>query len=398
MCDDVASLVAERVTASAGGLTWDWDDIAAAAAVLRHASPPFLRALSDALWRAVAAADPETQAKACPLRNTCVGTRKEHLLSLARAARVAGVTSRTPLCQLSKLLNDAGDMPVGSRCPVPIKAALGVLNLRWRWVNASVARKMCRGVQLEGCREMGAPYGGARLLLRDIRLAVRRVSGFDDGCYRSQRLAKINNIVRMLERSDVEQRRMAELVNAIDVHGMPAELARSQAATRFRYRGEPATVDMLIAQMQEALDVLQAAGLASRMDWLGEDLVASARRAVRREALEEALGARGLTLRADSHVCRMYIHGTRDDLDAVVEVMDEMRFYYERTAYPRLLRQRQYHYIGSDGDSDEDVDDPVAASQAAKAAALMHAGSVHVTAPSNVQELARRLGIPERCN
>lgn len=57
----------------------------------------------------------------------------------------------------------------------------------------------------------------------------------------------------------------------------------------------------------------------------------------RREKLTAALAARGLALREDSKLCRKYIYqDIQPDLNYVVEVMDEMRFYIKKTRYRNI--------------------------------------------------------------
>ena len=45
------------------------------------------------------------------------------------------------------------------------------------------------------------------------------------------------------------------------------------------------------------------------------------------------LAARGLALRTDSRLCQQYIQGAKLSLGGVVNIMDEMRFYFAHTDY-----------------------------------------------------------------
>ena len=109
--DDVAEVIAAHVVEDVDGFLWDWDDVAAAAAALRACSDhPLPHAVSAALWRAVAAADPAAQRKACKLSSTCVGATKENLLALARAARLVGVRTSMWIDALAPRLSSS--MPI----------------------------------------------------------------------------------------------------------------------------------------------------------------------------------------------------------------------------------------------------------------------------------------------
>lgn len=55
----------------------------------------------------------------------------------------------------------------------------------------------------------------------------------------------------------------------------------------------------------------------------------------RYEALVRALGDRGLVLRSDSQLCQNYIKGSAQTLEECVAVMEEMRWFFNRTDYAR---------------------------------------------------------------
>lgn len=71
----------------------------------------------------------------------------------------------------------------------------------------------------------------------------------------------------------------------------------------------------------------------------GQDSLHSTRRhmlapAARAKELADALSLRNLELRADSRLCNAYIESGVGDIDEIVDVMDEMRFYHAHTNYP----------------------------------------------------------------
>ena len=60
------SIVAAIVVSGVDGFTWDWDDVACAAAALRTVpGAPFLHAVSAALWHAVSSSEPDIAFEAC---------------------------------------------------------------------------------------------------------------------------------------------------------------------------------------------------------------------------------------------------------------------------------------------------------------------------------------------
>jgi hypothetical protein len=72
---------------------------------------------------------------------------------------------------------------------------------------------------------------------------------------------------------------------------------------------------------------------------LGATIVHCQQRTARFTGLVDALAARGLTLRPDSRMCSDFIeHEGKWILEDVVDVMDEMRFYFEHTRYASAVR------------------------------------------------------------
>lgn len=61
------------------------------------------------------------------------------------------------------------------------------------------------------------------------------------------------------------------------------------------------------------------------------------RRQERREKLETALKARGLELRGDSRLCTTYIKSGKGKRKEIVNIMEEMAFYFNDTDYPDIL-------------------------------------------------------------
>jgi hypothetical protein len=59
----------------------------------------------------------------------------------------------------------------------------------------------------------------------------------------------------------------------------------------------------------------------------------------RRKMLIAKLNERNLELRSDSKICRDYIEGYRNDIDNVVNIMDEMAYYYNCTDYPAVMNR-----------------------------------------------------------
>jgi hypothetical protein len=82
----------------------------------------------------------------------------------------------------------------------------------------------------------------------------------------------------------------------------------------------------------------------------------------RRATLVKALAQKQLKLRYDSIVCEMYIYGKSDrSIEEVVEITEEIDFYYKHTDYQNILRgMRRFnmrHYDYSDGDSEEEYEE-----------------------------------------
>ena len=415
--DDVAGLIAERVVHDVDGVLWDWDDVAGAAAALGAArGGELLRAVSGALWRAVDGALSRRKAVEhatdnSPIVSACVGARKEHLLALARTAKLRGARASCRVAELRQLLEGC-DAPVGRACPVPVRTACGVVRLRWRWVCASAAMSAygLTHAQLKraGCRCAGAQYDGTRLLLRDVRAAAR--AALAKGELRPGAVLRTRVVLRELatERAvreareeDQEGRRRA-LEREVAAAGLPEAMLRCAEAREFVAAGPDAGLQPLLGRMRASA----AAAAGEALAWTDEmghdrDIEQGTRRVLRRTRLCRALATRGLMLRHDSTVCRQYLEGLRDDVDAVVDVMDEMGFFYQHTWYRRVLERRRPRWSWHDPYDEDDEDehhgpafDPVTSSRAAKVEALRMLGAVPVDAPANVRRLAADIGVP----
>jgi hypothetical protein len=97
-------------------------------------------------------------------------------------------------------------------------------------------------------------------------------------------------------------------------------------------------------------------------------------------------------------VCAQYIHGVRHDLEAVVDIMDEMRWYFKHTCYKPPRRPSYYSYWSDEEDEDDnDFWDPVEASREEKIRALHALKYVKADdgiIPVNVRRLAEEMGVP----
>ena len=74
----------------------------------------------------------------------------------------------------------------------------------------------------------------------------------------------------------------------------------------------------------------------------------------RHEQLKQALTGRGLELRPDSRLCERYVL-QGGDMENVVDIMDEMAWYFGSTDYLHHIRNMRYGYYGSDSDEYEDA-------------------------------------------
>ncbi len=59
----------------------------------------------------------------------------------------------------------------------------------------------------------------------------------------------------------------------------------------------------------------------------------------RKNNLITKLNACGLQFRHDSKICRQYLDGARDDLDTIIEIMQEMNFFFSQTKYQSILNR-----------------------------------------------------------
>ena len=140
----------------------------------------------------------------------------------------------------------------------------------------------------------------------------------------------------------------------------------------------------------------------------------------------------GCVLRDDSKLCEAYIMVGRGCPKEIAETMREMKFYYDRTEYAKMLNERYerrnrhrryarygygYHYEESDDDSDDEhdeddideYDDAIAISERAKLQALMKWIKSNViddssienddTIPSTIKkQIVDHMNLKKRCN
>lgn len=417
--DDVGDLIAALVADDVDGVLWDWDDVAGAAAATAMTGNLVMLGVSRALWRRVerglsASRTVHRALYDSPLASRCVGARKEHVQALARAVQVEAAGRRTAKSDMVDAIG-ARTSAVGAWCPLPASAALSALQLRWRWICYSVATKaygLSREQLDRHCASAGAQYGGTRFLLRDVRAVARRLIADGASSVVAATTRKTLDAHSALAAQQAVNDRLCEeraarereLAAAMHAAGLPTEMARSSDARRFVQEGEDSGIELarLITRMRACADSAADSGVMmdwSAVVWSFSNLEQATRQGIRQTQLRSALQQRGLTLRRDSRVCQQYVAGERDDLEQVVEIMAEMKWYYECTDYPGLLERaprRRWWDERSDSEDDEDEPpfDPVAASHRAKVAALRRMGAVPVTAPANVCHLAAEMGVP----
>lgn len=61
---------------------------------------------------------------------------------------------------------------------------------------------------------------------------------------------------------------------------------------------------------------------------------------VRHLNLYQALASHGLEIRSDSHTCKQYINRSNSNLDNTVKVMRQMAFFYQKTKYKNIIKER----------------------------------------------------------
>jgi len=109
-------------------------------------------------------------------------------------------------------------------------------------------------------------------------------------------------------------------------HGGPEGLA----AKKQRNMAIAAKRNMTLAKKHAALEELEKERETKR----------AAARQERESQLVEALRERGLERRSDSRLCDEYVEGRSEyDLDHIVDIMEEMRFYYRRTRYVHHVKR-----------------------------------------------------------
>ncbi len=69
-------------------------------------------------------------------------------------------------------------------------------------------------------------------------------------------------------------------------------------------------------------------------------------RCKRRKLLETHLAEKGLTLRADSHMCERYIEHGDVSVTEVVTIMQEMRFFWNKTPYEKSIKKAKNSFRG----------------------------------------------------
>lgn len=401
--DDVAALIAAKVVNDVDGVLWDWDDVAAAAATLATCSGTFQSAISGALWREVGTAMSRKQHHS-PLAVTCVGARKEDLLDLARCARVDGVHSKTRVDALRAKL-EACEAHVGPSCPISVRAALGIVDLKWRWINSSTAERsygLPFGLMASVCRKAGAQYHGTRFLLCDVRNVARYA--FDAGGYPNRALLKTRDrLLKIAEqmaqydaKCEARLRRKRGIADALTAAGLPAELVMCTECSDFLSgQTDDTAVPELVESLRACIEEVRAEGL----EW-PTDVHISVMQTARNLRLCRALEERGLKLRNDSRTCWNFIRSGTGSIVELVEIADEMRFFFENTEYNAIMTdKRRFHrrYFGGYS-SDEDDDEPfnsVAASRDAKKQALRRLGAVPSDAPVNVLRMWEDLALEQ---
>jgi hypothetical protein len=120
-------------------------------------------------------------------------------------------------------------------------------------------------------------------------------------------------------------------------------LSLSNARRDYVQSGEDRYLDVAIKASELCESLGDRIVVARRRDFepflYGQDSLHYIRRhmlapTARAKELADALSLRKLELRADSRLCNAYIESGVGDIDEIVDVMDEMRFYHAHTNYP----------------------------------------------------------------
>lgn len=387
--EQTSSIIASTVVAAVDGVTWDWDDVAAAAAALGCISHPFVQSIATHLWLLL---EDEVLAHGDvppPIPCSISGKIRDRLRAVCRAAGIKNASKDT-YRDLHDRLVAHGDRPIGKSCVLSTRAARQIATrLAPRcvtWTTASRFLKLQRG-QLEaaGCRAIGAPHGGTYFVLRDVRALLRRkhltsqatqqaieqlrskfASTVSDTCHARKRQARIEKLREIVRANGWNERAVSLPEAKAFIDGTGALDAASAAMGAF------------------AAFVQQHAFSAEDVAAVREVDLDDFGRMLRHKQLRSALATRGLVIRQDSEVCSRFV-AAGGDVNEVVEIMDEMRFYFTETHYSQHLRWERGRHI---------YNDHVTTSAAAKAATLKARGWVPPTAPARVLQLAATLGVP----
>jgi hypothetical protein len=445
--DDVAPIIADHVACGVDLVTWHWADVARAAGALMLTGSPMLTSVACNLYRRVEEelSSPELMqqiARVCRSRGLDIS--KPQLARLIDACGLPRSLKRKSVHDQEQELEALEDRPVGRWCAISVRGALRASKLIHMWINSSM---LTRGMRIDWeehfdlesvppVRTKGCQRGGTCIFLSDVRVYLRAYERLLDerGDHDVvKRIRKERLVVQeSMEKFKIARRQFLREQMLRDLLGeISADLQKKCFYEILRTVEGQAFVQgsLELQELREHLETFMA-DLGSTEEtpaaealatWTSScfyiertrDLAELAKRIVsdnvrrkaevrRRAELEEALKARGLIPRGDSAVSNVYIlHGDGDgrrSLEEVVEVADEMNFYFTKTRYPQLLRRRPHnrHWNYSDGESDDEGDhyDPIEESAAAKRRALMgmHA-SILDAAPTNVRNLAVTLGL-----
>lgn len=379
MSADVATVVAKYVAESVDHVQWEWDDVAFAAASLACASKHgVLQDVSKSLWRLtdayMDAPDGVFVGLTC-YRAACSG---KDLRPLAKLARIPW---RVPIGQMTDAL-ERNEEQVGKHCPIRFKNAVKVRKLSMLMLNKSdITRDVfipSAVVTRSDAHSKGTAHGGTMYRWRCIR-----------GLLRSQ--PQLKDAVEKL------RLRVFDLKGQLKAQKRAEEEASARAA---RAREQREKVDVAIRE---------AFGPGSH-EWLkhcyleGKTEEQAVAAAARTKGLWDALRAKRLELRRNSRVCSDYLAGRRDDMAEVVNIMEEMDWYFKNTRYGRYMRRQHEDYrdlrwdaIRDGYESDEyGAFDPIDASRRAKLMALRHVhgqGRRFAYLPERVAHFAQANGI-----
>lgn len=145
------------------------DDVARDAAALALVGDPCAGFLSAALWKRVAGMaavlDPSAVAQALASGCTRRLYLRRHLVALARSS---GVDDSPPMAEIEDEIRYSDDPVHAVHCPIPRAAALYVLSMSFRWMDASKAAIAFPGRDLGHCELAHSSYR-----LSDLRRAPK---------------------------------------------------------------------------------------------------------------------------------------------------------------------------------------------------------------------------------